>query len=145
FGNGKTAIKGNYARYFAQLGIGYPDYQNFAGLGGRTYFWQDLNGDGAFQLNEGFFLGAFGGAFGPGESGLNTVDPNLKRPKTDEITFGFDQELAHETLFSVNFIWRKDTDLQDDINVGVPFSAYTPVVVTDPGPDGVLGTADDGG
>jgi len=146
FGNGKTAFKANYARYFAQLGIGYPDYQNFAGLGGQLYAWQDLNGDGKFQLNESLgLLTQFGGAFGPGQSGLNTLDPNLKRPKTDEVTVGFEQELAHQTLLSVNFIWRKDSDLQEDIDVGVPFSAYTPVTITDPGPDGVLGTSDDGG
>ncbi|MCI0416488.1 TonB-dependent receptor [bacterium] len=147
FGDGKMAIKANYARYFAQLGIGYPDYQNFGGLGGQVFFWADTNGNGRLDPGEeqGGPIQRFGGAFGPGEQGVNLVDPDLKRPKTDEFTIGFDRELARDMLLTVNFIYRKDTDLQEDINTGVPFSAFSPVTVTDPGPDGVLGTSDDGG
>jgi hypothetical protein len=147
FGNGKTAIKANYARYFAQLGVGYPDYQNFAGLGGRLFPWSDLNGNGKLDPGEtqGGPISVFGGAFGPGESGVNTLDPDLKRPKTDEFTIGVDTELTHDMLLTATFIYRKDTDLQEDIDVGVPFSAFSPVTVTDPGPDGVEGTSDDGG
>ncbi|HSE39823.1 MAG TPA: carboxypeptidase regulatory-like domain-containing protein [Acidobacteriota bacterium] len=148
FGNGKTAIKANYARYFAQLGVGYPDYQNFAGLGGQLFFWSDLNGNGRLDAPgelQGGAISRFGGAFGPNESGVSIVDPDLKRPKTDEFTIGVDTELAHDMLLTTTFIYRKDTDLQEDINVGVPFSAYSPVTIQDPGPDGVLGTGDDGG
>ncbi len=147
FNDGKMAIKANYARYYAQLGVAFPDYQNFAGLGGKTFFWSDLNGDGKYEAGEeqGGPIGQFGGAFGPGESGVSFVDPDLKRPKTDEFTIGVDKELARDMLLTVNFIYRKDTDLQEDINTGVPFSAFSPVVITDPGPDGVLGTSDDGG
>jgi hypothetical protein len=146
-GNGKMAIKANYARYFAQLGIGYPDYQNFGGLGGRTFFWADTNGNGRLDPGEeqGGPVSVFGGAFGPGESGVNLVDPDLKRPKTDEFTVGMDAELSRDMLLTVNFIYRKDSDLQEDIDSGVPFSAYTPVTITDPGPDGIEGTSDDGG
>src|SRR4030095_7977443 len=117
FGNGKTAIKANYARYFAQLGVGYPDYQNFAGLGGRLFNWSDLNGNGRLDPGEtqGGPISVFGGAFGPGESGVNIVDPDLKRPKTDEFTIGVDTELTHDMLFTATFIYRKDTDLQEDI------------------------------
>src|SRR5262249_8847028 len=146
FGNGKTAIKANYARYYAQLGIGYPDYQNFTGLGGKVLLWSDKNGNGVFDPGEeGQQVAQFGGAFGPGEAGVNIVDPDLKRPKTDEFTAGVDTQILKDTLLTVTFIYRKDKDLQDDINTGVPFSAYTPVQITDPGPDGILGTPDDGG
>lgn len=147
FNDGKMAIKANYARYYAQLGVGFPDYQNFAGLGGKLFVWADLNGNGRFDPGEeqSGVLSQFGGAFGPGESGVSFVDPDLKRPKTDEFTIGVDKELARDMLLTVNFIYRKDTDLQEDINTGVPFDTYVPVVVTDPGPDGVLGTGDDGG
>ncbi len=147
FDNGKTAIKANYARYYAQLGIGYPDYQNFAGLGGQLFAWADANGNGLLDPGElqGGPLSRFGGAFGPNESGVNFLDPDLKRPKTDEFTVGVDTELTRDMLLTVTFIYRKDSDLQEDINTGVPFSAYSPVTITDPGPDGVPGNADDGG
>jgi hypothetical protein len=147
FDNGKTAIKANYARYFAQLGVGYPDYENFNALGGKLFFWTDVNGNGRLDPGEtqGDPVQVFGGAFGPGESGVNEMDPDLKRPKTDEFTIGVDTELGKDMLLTTTFIYRKDTDLQEDINVGVPFSSYTQVTVTDPGPDGVTGTSDDGG
>jgi hypothetical protein len=147
FGNGKTAIKANYSRYYAQLGVGYPDYQNFAGLGGQLFNWADANGNG--QVDPGETIGGpiqrFGGAFGPGESGVNIVDPDLKRPKTDEVTLGVDTELGQDMLLTAVLIYRKDSDLQEDVNVGVPFSAFFPVTIQDPGPDGVPGTGDDGG
>ncbi len=115
-------------------------------MGGKTILWNDLNGDRLLQPGEEVaLLSQFGGAFGPGESGHSFVDPDLKRPVTDEFTVGFERELPSQMLFSFNFIYRKDKDLQDDINTGVPFSAFTPVTATDPGPDGVLGTPDDGG
>jgi hypothetical protein len=46
---------------------------------------------------------------------------------------------------STDFIYREEGQLQEDINAGVPFSTYIPVIVTDPGPDGIPGNADDGG
>lgn len=145
-GDGTFAIKGNYSRYFHQVPVAWPDFENFAGYGGQGFLWNDPNGDGVFQEGEeGALIFRFGGPFGPGEEGVNFVDENFKRPITDEFTLGMDKELANNWLVSLDLIYRKEKNLQEDVNVGVPFDTYIPVTITDPGPDGVPGTGDDGG
>src|SRR5258708_11922369 len=60
------------------------DVPNQNGLGGKGYSWIDRNGDGKFQPGEeGNQLFAFGGS-------ITSVDPKLKRPRTDEVTAGVD-------------------------------------------------------
>jgi hypothetical protein len=57
---------------------------------------------------------------------------------------GVSHEFAQGVQVSANFIYRTDNDLVATIDQGVPFSSYTPVNVVDPGPDGTVGTGDDG-
>jgi hypothetical protein len=145
-GDGKFAIKGNYSRYYHQIPVDWIDFENFSGYGTKLFLWSDPNGDGVFQPGEeGDLISVSGGAFGPGGSVANSVDPNFKRPVTDEFSIGLDTEFARNWLLSVDLIYRKDKDIQEDANLGVPFNTYIPVTITDPGPDGVLGTSDDGG
>jgi hypothetical protein len=68
---------------------------------------------------------------------------------------GIEHQAWRDLVVGATLIYRNVTDIIDDINIGVPYGPiaarlgvedpYTPVTVTDPGPDGVLGTADDGG
>jgi hypothetical protein len=72
----------------------------------------------------------------------SSIDPNLKRPFTEEFRFGLEQDSRHLQM-SVRFIERNSRRLVNSVNIGVPVSAYTPVPVLDPGDDGIFGTADD--
>ena len=71
----------------------------------------------------------------------NSIDPNLKDPKNDEIMFAFQRELASNWSFNVDWIQRWFSDTTVDQNCyGLPCNtvastAYTPTrVVTDSGP-----------
>ncbi len=100
--------------------------------------WFDRNGDSAFQIGEdGPLLFSFGGA-------INTVDPDMKPAYTNEFVVGVSHEATRDWQVSANFIHRRDKNLWNTIDTGVPFDTYTPTPVLDPGPDGVPGTGDDG-
>jgi hypothetical protein len=67
----------------------------------------------------------------------------MTQPYTDEFVVGMDNELPHDFRLSVNFTYRKKTDLIAFVDEGLPDSAYFPVTAIDPGRDGVTGTSDD--
>jgi hypothetical protein len=138
----KTAIKANYARYYD---IMYTDEfstinQNIIRTTGvATYTWfGDKNGNGIVDPGE--FDPKAKSVFAPKS---NTIDPNLRDPKTDEILFAVQRELASNVSFSASWIQRWFHDQTYDENIGIPTSAYIPHVFLDPGPDNIKGTGDD--
>ncbi len=130
-------LQGSWSRYGHLLQGRYLDFGNPAALGGQVIRWQDFNGDGVAQPSEvGPLLRVFGGPY-------SAINPNLARPYTDEISFGLQENLRQHLTASVRFFRRDDHRLIGLENTGVPFSDYTPVSFTDPGNDGIYGTADD--
>jgi hypothetical protein len=107
------------------------------GLGWQIYQWTDTNADGLFQQGENTKLLKVAG------SPYARMDPNLKNPKTLEITLGLTQGLTEKLSFKLSAYRRFEHHLMSLVNEGVPFSSYTPVQVADPGPDGEPGTKDD--
>src|SRR5262249_6328353 len=104
-----------------------------------TYQWfGDLNGNGKVDDNE--YNHTPTSTFRPS---VNKIDPNLKDPWDDEITFGYQRELMSNLGLSVSWIqrWFKGTTVNEE--VGIQVNGYTPHVFTDPGPDNIIGTADD--
>ncbi len=135
--SGRTVLRGGASRYHHNitafdLFVANPAFPfNFVTL------WFDRNGDSAFQIGEdGPLLFSFGGA-------INTVDPDMRPAYTDEFVIGVSHEAPRNWQVSANFIYRKDNDLWNTIDSGVPFDTYTPTPVLDPGPDGIPGTGDD--
>ena len=130
-------LQGSWSRYGHLLQGRYLDFGNPAALGAQVFRWQDSNGDGIAQPQEvGPLLRVFGGPY-------SAIDPHIARPFTDEISFGLQQNLDNRLTASVRFFRRDDHRLIGLENTGVPFSDYTPVQYTDPGNDGIYGTADD--
>jgi hypothetical protein len=108
------------------------------GLSWRLYQWTDANKDGLFQQGENTrLLKAVGSPYA-------RMDPDLKNPKTLEVTLGLTQGLTEKISFKLSAYRRFEHHLMSLVNEGVPFSSYTPVQVADPGPDGEPGTMDDG-
>ncbi len=149
-GRGSTLLKGSYAQYSMQ------QTTNLAGLfnpnrgGLNEYLWSDANGDGIFQYGE---QGDLIGSFFPG---LNTeLDPDLRSARTYELTLGVEHQAWGDLVVGATLIYRNVNNVVETIDIGVPYGPvaaalavedpYTPVEITDPGPDGVLGTHDDGG
>jgi hypothetical protein len=140
-GKAKTLLKTSYNRYYWQLWTGLGSQASTAGDRIYTYQWNDLNNDKQFQQGE---QGSLLSVSDPSTNPV-TIDKNLKPALTDEITAGFSQELMPNLVINASFIYRKDRHLNWKINPGISPSDYTAVTGTDPGPDGKLGTADDGG
>ena len=75
-----------------------------------------------------------------------TLDPNLKNAYMDQVLAYLEREVAPNFSVRTGFVWNHRGLSRSRININQPFGAFNvPVTVTDPGPDGTLGTADDGG
>jgi len=134
---GNTRVFAGYSRYYHLLPTSYADYANPTSLSGQVFLWDDRNQDRLFQAGEeGTLIRRFGGLY-------SAVDPNLKRPYTDEFAIGIQQSLGRRLQLNVRLIQREERKLVKSINVGVPQSAYTPVNIEDAGDDSVQGTSDD--
>jgi hypothetical protein len=134
---GGTRLLGGYSRYYHVLPANYANYANPTSLGGWVFRWNDLNHDGLFQRGEeGPLLRVFGEPF-------SSVDPALKRPYTDEFALGLSQQIGKQLFLEALGFHRDQRRLVDTVNVGVPFTAYTPLPVLDIGNDNVPGTSDD--
>ena len=125
--DGKNVAKASYSRYFESMYT--TEYAsinpNSIQTGGvATYrFLGDLNGNGKADQNE---LGAQTSQFVPRS---NSIDPNLKDPKNDEIMFAFQRELAANWSLNVDWIQRWFRDMTTDQNCyGLPCNTVSSTV-----------------
>ncbi len=145
----KSVIKGTWGLYNYILGDTYGDVFAATATANAVFLWHDLNGDKLWT---------------PNETNLDLTDPNnrdfvtitsasnyelspeLNQPNTWETTASFEQELASNLGFRVMYINRTVDGSLETINARRPYSAFSvPISRRDPGPDGRLGNADDGG
>jgi hypothetical protein len=150
---GKSVVKATFGLYNYILGDTYADAFNRNATANAVFTWHDLDGDKLYQ---------------PGDVNLNLnstdfksitaasnqiLNPNLKEPNTWETTASFERELAANLGIRVMYVYKlvsdsivNSTGSTVSINTLRPFSAWNvPITRRDPGPDGILGTADDGG
>jgi hypothetical protein len=74
------------------------------------------------------------------------VNPDERPSYSDEFSLSVERQLLTGFAVRLSGIVSRDTNLSQTVNPLIPYSAYTvPVTNLDPGPDGVLGTADDTG
>ena len=150
-GDGKTIAKMSVGRYLDQIGTGTPI--NPYGRISQTYAWAD-NGDYVFQPGTPVWNGTqyVGGELGALSSssianpyGPLTFNKSLKRPTRNEFTIGVDREMIPNLLLSATFIHRREHNVQATLDQSPDLwgAEYTLVTLTDPGRDGVAGTADD--
>jgi outer membrane receptor protein involved in Fe transport len=145
-GNAKTVVKATFGIFDAPMGAGFASAYNKNALSSATYLWDDPNGSGDFEpgevdldTNGPDFVSITGAA-------NNLLNPDLHQPTTQEYSASLERELAPTIAVRGIYVYKTERDLYRQINVLRPLSAYTiPVPRTDPGPDGVLKTGDDGG
>lgn len=70
------------------------------------------------------------------------IDPGIKYPYADEWLAGIDRSLPHHVSLTAQYIGRRYGSI---LGLVGSMADWTPVQRQDPGPDGVLGTRDDGG
>jgi hypothetical protein len=145
-GNGKTVLKAGWGRFAHQR-------QHVPELDGSdpqvrtqvTYTWHDTNnnkqydpGEVNLDVNSIDFVSQSGGS-------NRVVNPNEKEPMSDEVSLSLERELVANFAIRASGVYSR-TQSYRLANVFRPFSAYNiPITNPDPGPDGVLGTADDPG
>jgi hypothetical protein len=142
--DGKNVMKASYSRYYEVMYTTEFSTINGNGIntgGVATYAW-----DGQFNAAGLPVLGRQKSQFVPKS---NTIDPNLKDPKNDEIMLAYQREVAANISFNVDWIqrWFHDATVDQDC-YGLPCNtvastAYTPISRNDPGPDNIVGTGDD--
>ncbi len=135
----RTVLKATYGWYnFATQAL-YGDTYNANARTTATYRWTDLNGNRDYDDGE---LGAFVSATG---SSASVINPDLKQPKTHEVTTSLERQIASNFSARASYVYRREVDRYQNINVLRPYDAYNvPIAGVDPGPDGVVGTSDDG-
>jgi len=80
-----------------------------------------------------------------GQSRDSRLDPNLKGEYLIEYTGGVDLGLGRDMSVRFNVVRKGDYRGSKELNVALPFEAFTDMVTgVDPGRDNVAGTADDG-
>jgi hypothetical protein len=148
--DGKSVVKASVGAYNYIFGDTFGDRYNANATAVATFLWRDLNGDKLYQPGE-VNLDPNGPDFISitGASGA-VINPNLRQPKTWEATASFERELAPDLGIRVMYVDRTLIDYFSSDgqgpNIRRPYSVYDiPITRRDPGPDGLLNTADDGG
>ena len=140
-GDGKTVLKLNYGQYYWNPGADFVfNTSANAPAWWRRYRWTDTNNNNRWDAGEeGALTSQRGGA------ATESLDPNLDNTRTDEVAMFFEREVMANFGVRAGYVWRGVRDQYARINIAQPYSAFTvPVSVPDPGPDGRIGTADDG-
>jgi len=149
-GDGKTVVKGTYGRYNYVLPSNYATNFSLIGQVITTFRWHDLNLDKKYQPGE-VNLDPNGPDFVSvaGNQGRDTsaiVNPDLQLPRTHEVTASVEREVTPSLSVRGLYVYKLTASDYQAVNIARPFGVYNiPISRQDPGPDGVTGTADDGG
>jgi hypothetical protein len=149
-GNGRTVLKSTYGLYNHEwpynfnVGFGHDYNQNT--VTETFYRWRDLDGNNDYtpgevnlNLNGPDFLNVAGAT-------NNLINPDLKTIRTHEVTAAFEHALGDSLSLRGLYVYKKTVDQVGVINALRPYSVYNRAFTRrDPGPDGLLNTADDGG
>ena len=126
--------KASWGRYYYVLstGGGGVSNVNLNATYSEQYNWNDANRDLVFQRGEQTGTPVI-------TSGTTTsIDPDFKRPYTDELSLSVDRQLIGDLKLSAAFTYRREKNIQVSANPDNPY-ATTPSVGVDPGLDGADG------
>jgi hypothetical protein len=144
-GNARSVIKATYGVYNDEMADSFASPFNQNGEVATTYRWHDLNRNGNYNpgevdldVNHADFISISGAA-------NNIFNDGLARPHQQEITASFDREVMANTSARVAYVYKRMLGAISTVNVLRPVSAFGLALNRrDPGPDGIVGTADDG-
>jgi hypothetical protein len=152
-GDGKTVLKGGWGRYDHQRQIE-PDAWRLNPINQAyaVYLWRDLNGNNDYDDGEvnrdpngPDFVETTGSEF-EAASPRGVVNPDEEHFKQDEFSISLERELVANFAVRGTGVYTRTTNANRVQNNFRPYDAYNiPITNRDPGPDGNVGTADDGG
>ncbi|MDH5466510.1 MAG: carboxypeptidase regulatory-like domain-containing protein [Candidatus Aminicenantes bacterium] len=168
FGNGKTALKASFSRYYEPIWSAKYNASNTMSGGAMNWYWYDLNRNGYMDLP--IPSGAYGSPVDPqyldplGDqyrlTSYDVQDPDfmyyikdLKAPYMHEFMGGIEHEVSKDFKLGLQFIYKVNKNIVDDVD---KFNGYDPNATddqgrpiwlpydfVDPGWDGIWGTSDD--
>jgi outer membrane receptor protein involved in Fe transport len=141
-GDGKTLVKGSFGQFWLYPGADFAATLNANPAGWfKQYAWTDANRNGVWDPGEeGRLISVSGGSLS------TALDPQLKNTFTRQATAYVEREVAANLGVRTGFVWNGRRQVRATINQSRPIDAYSvPVRIQDPGADGRVGTADDGG
>jgi hypothetical protein len=135
-GDGRTVLKVHFGRYYFNPGVNLADSVNPNTSDQYSeYAWIDRNQDKLFQPGE-------EGALTTRQGGTQNafIDEDLKNSYAQEASGWVEREVVRNLGLRAGFVWKKDYDGYQRMNVLRPLSAFSvPVTVVDPGLDGATG------
>jgi hypothetical protein len=147
FGNSKTALKASWGRFSTNPAESIAALVNPIDLITKKYAWDTsyLTADPAVAATRitPAYVATLQPVFGGAQLTPATVDPKLKDSYTDEYTFGAEQEIASDLRGDVTLVRKVQKNTFGRYDRLRTLSHYTPVQAVDPGPDGIVNTADD--
>ena len=140
-GSGRLTLLGGYADYRHRLPLAPLAFGDPNGPQAAVYRWEDANGDGRFDPAE---RGLLVSRVGPGaaDGALAAIDPELRPPRTREFVVGLEWSPGRDWLVRLTGFDRRERDLLESVDVGVPVSGYTVRYLEDPAGD-IEGPQDD--
>ncbi len=145
-GDAKTVLKGTYGLYTFNPSVDFADPYNQNSLESTVYRWRDLNGNRDYDTGE-VNLSTSGPDFVSRTGASNVrLSPDLQQPVTKEISAQLEREVLPNVSLKAVYVHKTIKNLYATVNTLRPYEAYDVALNRqDPGPDGVIGTADDGG
>jgi hypothetical protein len=141
-GDGKTVVKAHYGQFYLYPGVNFTSAFNPNPSGwSQTYRWtSDPNRNGRWDPGE---EGALTSSSGGTTS--TALDSGIKNTYVRQTTVYLEREVAANVGLRTGFVWNGRRQSYGTVNVNRPLTAYSvPVSIVDPGPDGRVGTSDDG-
>ena len=120
FGNGQTAVKAYWGRFFNQFGSEILEQANPNALSNLPVAWTDANGNRTLDAGELGPLPTFVRGLFP------SFDGDAKRPYSDEINVGVEHQLMPNLAVGVSYHRRQHRDGLGIVDLARPASAYTP-------------------
>jgi hypothetical protein len=151
-GDGQTVVKGGWGRFYAVREVEDVLPFNLNIAASTTWRWRDLNGDRLYQPGEvnldpngpDFISRAGRGTDSPFANGV--INPDEKQPYTDQLSTSIERQLMPNFAVRASGIYSKAKEVRRVVNTARPYEVYNiPIRNLDPGPDGVLNSADDTG
>ena len=138
FGNTKTALKFNYGRYAEDPDIALSNSANpNTAVITNRYAW-----DGTLPITPAL-VARSQLLQTTGQLTEVRIDPGLSNSITDQWLGGIEHELLPNLAIGGTFVRTLRYKTRGNINLAEPISGYAPVAAIDPGPDGLVSTADD--
>ena len=151
-GDGRTVLKGGFGRYGYMREEALPRRYDPNSIGYAVYQWRDLNGNNDWDAGETNldpngpdFIESTGHEFAAVAPNF-VPNPDERQVMFDEYSVNLERELMANFALRVTGIYTQTKHVQGQVNNFRPYEAYNiPITNRDPGPDGRLGTGDDGG